>query len=282
MKLWLCIYCFAHIYLIVPDLNSSNITLYFPETNTSLFKVLLNSFFFTRNSAIFYPPMVWDFFSLSYITGKFHYWVRIDNEKQKSLKSVKDGLIHNLQIVLSHRSIWNFVSNHLLILYSMEQLYCVVLVASLSQKDNRNSVSKFQYFCSLTLPKFKEQELSHLRCRFSHLYYLLIAGKKSLSTRIISDLKQKWQITSQYHSLLCAVFPQNQGAFIHCIRCVLWYSVLFYSASPLALKLNAVFVWIQNDLRSSRKVRKWQYPNMKVWLISRLSALYSHSCTGEK
>ena len=106
--------------------------------------------------------------------------------------------------------------------------------------------------------------------------------KKSLSTRSISDLKQKWQITSQYHSLLCAVYPQNQGAFIHCIRCVLWYSVLFYSASPLALKLNAVFVWIQNDLRSSRKVRKWQYPNMKVWLISRLSALYSHSCTGEK
>lgn len=91
--------------------------------------------------------------------------------------------------------------------------------------------------------------------------------KKSLSTRIISDLKQKWQITSQYHSLLCAVFPQNQGAFIHCRRCVLWYSVLFYSASPLALKLNAVFVWIQNDLRSSRKVRKWQCPNMKVWLI---------------
>ena len=29
-----------------PDLNSSNITLYFPETNTSLFKVLLNSFFY--------------------------------------------------------------------------------------------------------------------------------------------------------------------------------------------------------------------------------------------
>ena len=59
----------------------------------------------------------------------------------------------------------------------LKQLYCVVLVASLSQKDNRNSVSKFQYFCSLTLPKFKEQELSHLRCRFSHLYYLLIAEK---------------------------------------------------------------------------------------------------------
>ena len=159
MKLWLCIYCFAHIYLVVPDLNSWNITLCFPETNTSLFKVLPNSFFFTRNSATFLSPngLERDFFSLSYITGKFHYWVRIDNEKQKSLKSVKDGLIHNLQIVLSHRSIWNFVSNHLLILYSMEQLYCVVLVASLSQKDNRNSVSKFQYFCSSTSPKFKEQ-----------------------------------------------------------------------------------------------------------------------------
>ena len=159
MKLWLCIYCFAHIYLVVPDLNSSNITLCFPETNTSLFKVLPNSFFLLEIPPLFYPPMVLKeiFFSLSYITGKFHYWVRIDNEKQKSLKSVKDGLIHNLQIVLSHRSIWNFVSNHLLILYSMEQLYCVVLVASLSQKDNRNSVSKFQYFCSSTLPKFKEQ-----------------------------------------------------------------------------------------------------------------------------
>ena len=44
-------------------------------------------------------------------------------------------------------------------------------------KDNRNSVSKFQYFCSSTLPNFKEQELSHLRCRFSHLYHLLIAEK---------------------------------------------------------------------------------------------------------
>ena len=58
MKLWLCIYCFAHICLVVPDLNSSNITLCFPETNTSLFKVLLSSFFFTRNSAVFYPPVV--------------------------------------------------------------------------------------------------------------------------------------------------------------------------------------------------------------------------------
>ena len=164
----------------------------------------------------------------------------------------------------------------------MEQLYCVVLVVSLSQKDNRNSISKFQYFCYSTLPKFKEKRIISFMAQVFSPLLPINCWKKSLSTRIISDLKQKWQITCQYHSLLCAVFPHNQRAFIHCIRCVLWYSVLFYSASPLALKLNAVFVRIQNDLRSSRKVRKWQYPNMKVWLISRLSTLYSHSCTGEK
>ena len=72
----------------------------------------------------------------------------------------------------------------------VEQLYCVVLVVSLSQKDNRNSVSKFQYFCYSTLPKFKKKRIISFMAQVFSPLLPINCWKKSLSTRIISDLKQ--------------------------------------------------------------------------------------------